>query len=125
MSVVLVVDDDEESLTIIERMLRKNGHDVLLARTGKEALEVVESKAPQLVLLDILMPGMSGIQVLERLRSSPRSSRIPVVLLTAKAQDEDVLNGYQFGADYYITKPFTVRQLLYGMRLVLGREGTA
>jgi CheY-like chemotaxis protein len=125
MSVVLVVDDDRESLTIIERMLGSSGHVVLAAQSGEQALDVAERKAPDLILLDIMMPEMNGIQVLERLRASTWGAHIPVILLTAKAQDEDVLAGYQVGADYYITKPFTVRQLLYGLRLMLGQEQIA
>ena len=75
-----------------------------------------------MVLLDVMMPGMSGLEVLEKLRAEPRNARIPVILLTAKTQDEDVISGYRYGADYYIPKPFTSKQLLYGIRLVLGES---
>ena len=67
-------------------------------------------------------PAMSGMEVLDRIKANPQSATIPVIMVTAKAGDEDVLAGYKFGADYYITKPFTPRQLLYGLGLVLGRE---
>lgn len=122
---ILVVDDNEDSIRIIQAVLENNGYTVRVARSGKEALERVKEDLPQLVLLDVMMPEMSGMEVLERLRSSAQTASVPVILLTAKAQDEDVISGYQVGADYYITKPFTSKQLLYGIRLVLGQESAS
>jgi DNA-binding response OmpR family regulator len=118
---VLVVDDNEDSLRIVESILRSAGFEVCLARDGKQGIEIAEASAPELIILDIMMPVMDGVEALQRLRDSPRTSRIPVILLTAKTQDEDVIAGYQTGADYYMTKPFTAKQLLYGVRLVLGK----
>ena len=118
---VLVVDDNEDSLRIVEAILRSAGFEVCLARDGKQGVEMAQASAPELIVLDIMMPVMDGVEALHRLRDSPRTSRIPVILLTAKTQDEDVIAGYQTGADYYITKPFTAKQLLYGVRLVLGK----
>ena len=118
---VLVVDDNEDSLRIVESILRSAGFEVCVARDGKQGLEIAEASVPELIILDIMMPVMDGVEALHRLRDSPRTSRIPVILLTAKAQDEDVIAGYQTGADYYMTKPFTAKQLLYGVRLVLGK----
>ncbi len=122
---ILVVDDNEDSIRIIQAVLENNGYTVRVARSGKEALERVKEDLPQLVLLDVMMPEMSGMEVLERLRASAQTAAVPVILLTAKAQDEDVISGYQVGADYYITKPFTSKQLLYGIRLVLGQESAS
>jgi DNA-binding response OmpR family regulator len=118
---VLVVDDNEDSLRIVESILRSAGFEVCVARDGKQGLEIAEASVPELIILDIMMPVMDGVEALHRLRDSPRTSRIPVILLTAKTQDEDVIAGYQTGADYYMTKPFTAKQLLYGVRLVLGQ----
>jgi DNA-binding response OmpR family regulator len=118
---VLVVDDNEDSLRIVEAILRSAGFEVCLARDGKQGVEMAQASAPELIVLDIMMPVMDGVEALQKLRNSSRTSRIPVILLTAKAQDEDVIAGYQTGADYYITKPFTAKQLLYGVRLVLGK----
>ena len=118
---VLVVDDNEDSIRIIETILRSAGFEVSVAKDGKQGIEVAEASAPELIILDIMMPVMDGVEALEKLRASPKTSRIPVILLTAKAQDEDVIAGYQTGADYYMTKPFTAKQLLYGVRLVLGK----
>lgn len=125
MPTILVVDDNDDSLRIIQMVLESNGFAVRLAKSGKEALESIKQEVPQLVLLDVMMPEMSGLEVLEKVRASAQTSRVPVILLTAKAQDEDVISGYQVGADYYITKPFTAKQLLYGIRLVLGQEAAS
>jgi CheY-like chemotaxis protein len=87
---------------------------------GQAALDAIQRHRPDLVLLDVMMPGLSGLDVLETLRDDPAFTSIPVILVTAKSQDEDLLNGYQTGADYFISKPFTPRQLLHGIGLVLG-----
>jgi CheY-like chemotaxis protein len=119
---VLVVDDNPDSITIIRSILDAHGFLVDVAESGPEALKKLESNVPDVLLLDVMMPEMSGIEVLERLKANKRTAKLPVVLVTAKTQDEDVLVGYQYGADYYITKPCTSKQLLYGIGLVLGRS---
>ena len=119
---ILVVDDNEDSLQIISRILQGNGFEVMVERTGKAALERAREQIPELIIMDIMMPGMTGIEALEQLRNLPQTSQIPVILLTALSQDENLIQGYQTGADYYMTKPFTSKQLLYGVHLVLGTE---
>ena len=125
MSLVLVVDDNPDGIRIVESILKGSGYDVVVATSGQEALDAVDAKPPAVILLDVMMPGMSGLEVLEKLRAQPKNGRIPVILLTAKTQDEDVISGYRYGADYYIPKPFTSKQLLYGIRLVLGESVSA
>ena len=122
---ILVADDNEDNLQIISRILQSNGFEVMVERNGKDALERAREARPELIVMDVMMPGMSGTEVLAELRESPHTSRIPVILLTAMAQNEDVINGYQIGADYYMTKPYTSKELLYGVRLVLGRSPSA
>jgi CheY-like chemotaxis protein len=119
---VLVVDDSADSVAIVQAILRNRGFEVEAACDGPSALEMLEKRRPDVILLDVMMPAMSGMEVLDRIRANPQHAGIPVILVTAKAADEDLLEGYKFGADYYITKPFTPRQLLYGIGLVLGRE---
>jgi CheY-like chemotaxis protein len=119
---VLVVDDDEDNALIASEILLSRGYEVRVAHDGPSALRSVENSKPDVVLLDIMMPGMDGMEVLERLRANPKNAGLPVILVTAKTQDSDVLAGYKSGADYYITKPFTARQLLHGIGLVLGTE---
>ncbi|GBD25409.1 Transcriptional regulatory protein WalR [bacterium HR30] len=121
---VLVVDDNPDSLVITRGILEPKGYEVIEATSGPQALALVEQSPPDVVLLDIMMPGMSGLEVLQQLKERYETARIPVILVTAKTADEDVVQGYQSGADYYITKPFTGTQLLYGIELVLGRENS-
>jgi CheY-like chemotaxis protein len=121
-ALVLVVDDNEDNLQIMSRILLGRGFEVRTARDGKSALRSLEQQLPDVVLLDIMMPEMDGIEVLDRIRANPQSASLPVILVTGKGQDDDVLAGYKYGADYYITKPFTARQLLHGIGLVLGDE---
>jgi two-component system alkaline phosphatase synthesis response regulator PhoP len=118
---VLVVDDNIDSITILRSILETNGFAVRTAQSGRDALDLLAQEVPDVILLDVMMPEMSGLEVLERIKSNHATSRLPVILVTAKMQDEDVLTGYQFGADYYITKPCTAKQLLYGIGLVLGK----
>jgi CheY-like chemotaxis protein len=118
---ILVVDDNLDSVAIIRSILESRGYPVVVAVSGTEALQAIEKNRVDLVLLDVMMPEMSGIEVLQKIKENAVTGRLPVILVTAKTQDEDVLSGYQYGADYYITKPFTAKQLLYGIDLVLGR----
>jgi CheY-like chemotaxis protein len=122
--VVLVVDDDEDNIRIISTMLLARGYEVRLARNGRGAVESIRQQRPDLVLLDVMMPGMDGMQVLDAIRADPRLASLPVILVTAKTEDHDLLEGYRAGAQYYVTKPFTSRQLLYAISLVLGAEKT-
>ncbi len=118
---ILVVDDNEDSVWITREILVRRGFDVDVAYDGPSALAKVAARQPDLIVLDVMMPGMSGIEVLDRLRADPTRASTPVILLTAKSQDEDLLEGYKTGADYYITKPFVAKQLLYGVDLLLGK----
>jgi DNA-binding response OmpR family regulator len=118
---ILVVDDNCDSIMILRSILESQGFEVLSAQSGPEALDIVPRERPDLVLLDVMMPEMSGIEVLERIKTTHATSKVPVIMVTAKIQDEDVMTGYQHGADYYITKPCTAKQLLYGIGLVLER----
>jgi len=119
---VLIVDDNEDIVAIVSRILLDRGYEVRIARDGPGALESVRQQRPDVVLLDMMMPGMDGMQVLDHLKRNPGSGSIPVVMVTAKSEDRDVLAGYESGADYYITKPFTARQILYAVGLVLGTK---
>lgn len=118
---VLVVDDNPDLRVIIRRLLEKQGFVVREAGSGRRALEQLKSEIPDVVLLDVMMPEMSGFEVLELIRNDPATSRLPVIMVTAKNEDNDVLSGYQSGADYYLTKPYTPDHLLYSIGLVLAR----
>lgn len=119
---VLIVDDSDDNVRIMQSLLTARGFATETAYDGPSALKALEHKRPDVILLDVMMPAMSGMEVLDRVRANPQHASIPVILVTARSGDEDVLEGYKFGADYYLTKPFTPRQLLYAIGLVLGRE---
>ena len=120
---ILVVDDDYDTRTVVKTILQANGFEVDDAASGKEALEKLQGHKPALVVLDIMMPGMSGYDVVVRMKQHPETQNIPIIMLTAKGEPEDLLTGYKdYAVDYYIPKPFTTRQLLAGINLVIGQE---
>ena len=119
---VLVVDDSQDIALISARMLTQRGFAVITACDGQEALAIVARQRPSCLLLDVMMPRMSGLEVLKALKADTATASIPVIMVTAKTTDDDVLHGYQQGADYYITKPFSADQLVYGVNLVLGHQ---
>lgn len=121
---ILVVDDNLDSTLILRSILESSGFAVRVAHSGPEALAQIALEVPDVILLDVMMPEMSGFEVLERIRNTHETATVPVIMVTAKMQDEDMLTGYQNGADYYITKPCTAKQLLYGIGLVLDRAVT-
>jgi two-component system alkaline phosphatase synthesis response regulator PhoP len=121
---IMVVDDNPDIITIVKTILEGRGFTVFSASSGPELLNMLPNQKTDLIILDIMMPEMDGLEVLTRLKGKTETSTIPVILLTAKVQYEDVLGGYKLGADYYITKPFTSTQLVNGINLLLG-EGKA
>ncbi len=119
---IMIVDDNPDIVTIVKTILEGKGYVVQTAYSGMEVFSRLEEKKPDLIILDVMLPQMDGLEVLTRLKGTADSSSIPVILLTAKVQYEDVLGGYKLGADYYITKPFTSTQLINGINLLLGEE---
>ena len=119
---IMVVDDNPDIITIVKTILEGKGYHVLSASSGQELLNLLADGKPDLIILDIMMPEMDGLEVLGRLKAITETASIPVILLTAKVQYEDVLGGYKLGADYYITKPFTSTQLVNGINLLLGES---
>jgi two-component system alkaline phosphatase synthesis response regulator PhoP len=109
---ILVVDDERQIVKLVEINLRKAGYDVVCAYDGVEALEKVQSERPHMIVLDVMMPRMNGFDVLKKLQANPETEQIPVIMLTAKAQDADIFAGWQSGVSSYLTKPFNPRELL-------------
>ncbi|MFN7172410.1 MAG: response regulator transcription factor [Fimbriimonadaceae bacterium] len=109
---ILVCDDERHIVRLIQVNLEKNGYQVVTAFDGKEGLEKVKSEKPDLCVLDVMMPYMDGFEVLKNLRRDPETEALPVIMLTAKAQDKDVFEGYHYGADMYLTKPFNPIELV-------------
>ena len=119
---ILVVDDEEDILELIRYNLEKGGYQVLTAQSGEVALEKVISEIPDLVLLDLMLPGVDGIEVCRQINGDVATKHIPVIMLTAKAEEMDVVIGLEIGADDYITKPFSPRVLLARVKAVLRRN---
>jgi CheY-like chemotaxis protein len=119
---ILVVDDDEKVRRFIRALLERWGFEVEEAGDGAEAIDVVGREAFDLLILDLVMPVMDGWQVLGAVKSDPRTEEIPVIVLTGISDQETMIKGYDRGVSYFITKPFTSSQLLYGIRLMLGLE---
>ena len=117
---VVVVEDDPQIARIVEIKLKKNGFDVTWASDGGAGLAAVKSCKPDLVLLDVMMPVMDGYQVLRAIRSEPELAKLPVIMLTAKGQERDILGGLQEGATDYIVKSFSPSEVVARVRRALG-----
>lgn len=116
---IVAADDDPQLLRLVTRNLELDGYDVLAASDGEQALRLIETHTPALVLLDVMMPKMDGFTVLERVREF---SSVPIIVLTARGLDQDKIRGLDLGADDYLTKPFSVDELLARVRAVLRRS---
>lgn len=121
---VLVIEDEEDIQSLIEYNLTKNGFRVTCAESGERGLQLAESSPPDLVLLDLMLPGIDGLELCRRLKQSPRTSMVPVVIVTAKGEETDVVAGLEIGADDYVPKPFSPRVLLARVRAVLRRRAS-
>lgn len=122
MTHILVVDDDEIVARTIERALRRQGFDTTLAKSGVEALKTARRHLPDLVVLDVLMPGMGGYQVCQEMRQDPLLEDLPILFLTAKSKDRDVIEGLSAGADDYLVKPFNPEELILRIQAILRRS---
>ncbi len=118
---ILVVDDEQDLLDLITYNLQRNDYDVVSAQNGSDVLELAARETPDLILLDLMLPGTDGTEVARRLKSDPRTANIPLVMLTAKGEETDVVVGLTLGADDYITKPFSMKILLARLSVVLRR----
>jgi len=118
---ILIVEDDLAVPNILQMTL-KNSYDILLARNGKEGVDMAATKLPDLILMDITMPVMDGLKALTILKENDLTANIPVIFLSGKVQYDDILRGFRMGADHYITKPFTSTELLSGIDLILEGE---
>ncbi|MCC2667564.1 MAG: Response regulator consisting of a CheY-like receiver domain and a winged-helix DNA-binding domain [Armatimonadetes bacterium] len=116
---ILTVDDEVNIRRLVEVNLQRAGYRVTTARDGVEALDSIRGERPDMVVLDVMMPRMDGFEVLKRLRLDAETAELPVIMLTAKAQDADIFRGWQSGADCYLTKPFNPTELLAFVRRVL------
>ena len=124
MARILVADDDVDIRELVEFKLTSLGHDVVAVGDGAAAVDACREQRPDLAVLDVMMPGMSGLDAVRLIRAQPHLATLPVILLTARAQESDVETGFDSGADDYITKPFSPRELAHRVATLLARESS-
>ncbi len=118
---VLVVDDESDITELLAYNLRKAGYDVRIAMSGRQALAEVEASIPDVIILDVMLPELSGIEIAGRLRSNPKTALIPIIMLTAKVEEVDQIVGLTVGADDYVTKPFSMKVLIARVEAIARR----
>lgn len=116
---ILVVDDEEDIQELVKLNLSREGYDVLTAGSGEQALEMAQAKQPALTVLDLMLPGIDGLEVCQILKANAKTRTIPIIMLTAKSEDSDVVTGLELGADDYISKPFSSKVLVARVRRLL------
>jgi DNA-binding response OmpR family regulator len=117
---VLICDDDELLRDLVQYRLTNRGYEVFAAKDGREALDLAREFAPDAMLLDAMMPGVDGYEVLRQLREDPALSKIPVIMLTARKQENDILTALELGADEYMVKPFIPEELVARLSRLIG-----
>jgi two-component system alkaline phosphatase synthesis response regulator PhoP len=121
---VLVVEDEEDIAELVQYNLNKERYEVLVASSGEAGLDMARRERPDLILLDIMLPGMDGLEVCRALHADPETAQIPIVMVTAKGEEADIVTGLELGADDYVTKPFSPKVLIARLRSVLRRRAT-
>jgi phosphate regulon transcriptional regulator PhoB len=121
---ILVIDDEPDLLELVEFNLKKDGYEVIVAKNGQSGLEIAQKHLPDLIVLDLMMPGVDGLEVCRQLRGDSRTRQIPMIMLTAKSAEADRIVGLELGADDYVTKPFSPRELVARVRALLRRATT-
>ena len=116
---VLIADDEENIVISLEFLLRQAGYDLRIARNGEEALRLVESFQPDLVLLDVMMPQINGFEVCRRIRQNPEYTQMKVIMLTAKEREVEITKGMALGANAYVVKPFSTKELMRDVKQLL------
>ncbi|HEX8976129.1 MAG TPA: response regulator [Solirubrobacteraceae bacterium] len=119
---IVVADDEVDVRELVAYRLSRSGYEVIEAQDGEQALRLALEDPPDLAVLDVMMPKLDGYELTRRLRAEPSTQRVPVILLTARAQEADVSQGFEAGADDYLRKPFNPDELLARVRAVLGRR---
>ena len=118
---ILVADDEQDIRELVAYRLSRYGYTIIEARDGQEAFELAVDQSPDMAVLDVMMPRLNGFDLTERLRNTPATQRLPILLMSASVQEVDISRGFAAGADGYLTKPFTPDQLLTRVRDVLSR----
>jgi two-component system alkaline phosphatase synthesis response regulator PhoP len=119
---ILVIDDEEDILELVEYNLAKDGYRVTRAASGEAGLKAARGQLPDLIILDLMLPGLDGLEICKRLRADSKTQHVPIIMLTAKGEEADIVTGLELGADDYITKPFSPRVLAARVKTVLRRK---
>ena len=122
---IVVVEDEQAIQDVIAYNLRREGYEVLLAGHGNEGLALIQSKRPALVILDLMLPGIDGLSICQQLRADPKTRSIPLMILSAKEEESDIVIGLSLGADDYLAKPFSPREMLARVKALLRRANTS
>ena len=122
---ILIVEDEKDIVKMLEYNLKKEGFKTLAVRNGEAAIDMAKSEHPELVILDLMLPGIDGLEVCKTLKADSKTSSIPIIMLTAKSQESDKVVGLELGADDYMTKPFSPRELIARIKAVLRRSKEA
>jgi len=120
---ILVVDDEEDILELVRHVLAREGYDVICVETGESCLKQARQRPPDLIVLDLMLPGIDGLDVCKALKAEDNTRSIPIVMLSAKGDEADIVTGFELGADDYITKPFSGKVLSARIKAVLRRQG--
>ena len=118
---ILIVEDEKDIVKMLDYNLKKEGYKTLVAHDGEDAIDAANTKQPDLILLDLMLPGMDGLEVCKTLKGESKTALIPIIMLTAKSQESDKIVGLELGADDYVTKPFSPRELIARIKAVLRR----
>jgi two-component system, OmpR family, alkaline phosphatase synthesis response regulator PhoP len=121
---ILVADDEKNIGRLIQMNLERHGYEVILSEDGRDALAKIDAVCPDLIILDVMMPYVDGFEVLKRLKNDPLMAAVPVIMLTVKAQDPDIVHGLETGADFYLTKPIDPIELIAFVRRLLPPESS-
>ncbi len=121
-SKICIVEDEEDILDLLRHNLEREGYQVVAAASGEEAVKTISRQMPDLVLLDLMLPGMDGLEVCREIKRSPQTAGIPVIMVTAKGEESDIVAGLELGADDYIVKPFSFKVMLARVRSLLRRK---
>jgi two-component system phosphate regulon response regulator PhoB len=118
---ILVVDDEDDIRELVELYMTREGYDVRPCDTGEQAMDLARSQVPDLIILDLMLPGINGLDVCRQLKHDPKTQSIPIIMLTAKGEETDIVTGLELGADDYVTKPFSGKVLVARSRRLLRR----
>ena len=119
---VLIIEDEEDIRELVNYNLSKEGYQITSVESGDEGFKTAKAKQPNLIVLDLMLPGMDGLEICKLLKGDPKTQHIPIVMLTAKGEESDVITGLELGADDYITKPFSPKVLVARIRMILRRK---